>query len=277
MANDPVIEAAVAPDDPKAELVDAENVEPSVYSQRYIVFMDILGFSEIVRSSQGDAEQASRLAAILEKTRTRTSDLGVTAFMDADFKSQSFSDCIVLSTNTSADGLTKIAYAASMMAFDLLLNRILVRGGLTKGDLHHSEGAVFGPALLEAYRLESTIARYPRILVGRSVHSDFNKNASVSLIQYAGDGPPFLDIFWLFRERVIGGPNADWLRKETTLEEWGAECQKHIQAMLDEAIYNPQHFEKVRWLAAIWNELAKLWNEHGMTPLDKVSFSTVAR
>ena len=45
----------------------------------------------------------------------------------------------------------------------------LLRGGVTIGPLFHENGVVFGGGLVQAYRMESDGARYPRIIVSQSV------------------------------------------------------------------------------------------------------------
>jgi hypothetical protein len=45
----------------------------------------------------------------------------------------------------------------------------LVRGGATVGNLYHSNGIVFGDALIEAYRLESSVAVYPRVVLSQKI------------------------------------------------------------------------------------------------------------
>ncbi|HTG56249.1 MAG TPA: hypothetical protein VL943_08285, partial [Niabella sp.] len=49
---------------------------------------------------------------------------------------------------------------------------MMIRGGITIGDLIHEEnGALFGPAMNEAYRLESNSAIYPRVVISNNAKS----------------------------------------------------------------------------------------------------------
>jgi len=45
----------------------------------------------------------------------------------------------------------------------------IIRGAITIGDLYHDERIVFGPALNQAYEIESTIANYPRVIVDKRI------------------------------------------------------------------------------------------------------------
>ena len=48
---------------------------------------------------------------------------------------------------------------------DLAYLVFLVRGGLTTGKLYHTGKHVVGPAMIEAYRLESQVAQVPRVVI----------------------------------------------------------------------------------------------------------------
>jgi hypothetical protein len=134
-----------------------------------------------------------------------------------------------------------------------MANGILVRGGLAKGMLHHRGNVVFGPALLDAYALESTIAKFPRILIDRKAHVDFNRiicfdalrSGRNAKVQLAIDGPPFLHIFAPFNDLTADSP--------TWLHETKRSCGSAIQIQLHHAVYDPRIYEKLRWLAIYWN------------------------
>jgi hypothetical protein len=223
-----------------------------IYSKRYVAFVDILGFSSIVRGSARSTVQTTKLAAILKKIANRTDPPGIELGPDDDFQAQSFSDCTVLSENASDQGLIHLLDVLTFFAY-LMANGILVRDGLAKGSLYHKDAIVFGPALLDAYALESTLATFPRILIERSVHVDFQRvvnydelgSARREKIKLSSDGPPFLHIFEPFRSLTENSP--------TWLQETMQGSKFSIQYQLDHSIYDPRIFEKLRWLAIYWN------------------------
>ena len=236
----------------------AETAPDSIYSERYVAFIDILGFSEIVRKSVGKPEQATELVRILERISTRTGSLAYDGLFGEDFRAQSFSDCIVLSEIATDGGLEHLLQVVTDLSLDLLANNILTRGGVAKGKLHHSDRIVFGPALVEAYRLETSIAEYPRIVVDRAIHLDFKRikqTGRVSWIdarhhgqlRHGDDGPVFVDIFASLRD-LSGSP-------PERLTVIGATCREAIQRHLNEAIYDPRIYRKLQWLAGYWNSV----------------------
>jgi hypothetical protein len=57
----------------------------------------------------------------------------------------------------------------SIIAAAALRIALLVRGGATIGKLFHAQGVVFGDALVDAYRVESKVAKYPRVVLSHSI------------------------------------------------------------------------------------------------------------
>jgi len=58
----------------------------------------------------------------------------------------------------------------SFVGAGLISKGVLFRGGITTGKLIHTEeGILFGQGLIDAYKLETNAARFPRILRHRSM------------------------------------------------------------------------------------------------------------
>jgi hypothetical protein len=238
---------------------DTPRAPQPVYSDRYVAFIDILGFSQIVRHSVNLPWQTEELVRILERISNRTKPLEIDTMFGDDFRAQSFSDCIVLSEKATNLGLEHLLFAVSQLALDLLANGVLTRGAIAKGKLHHTDKIVFGPALVDAYRIESTIAAFPRILLDRETHRDFKvmletgrktfiASGFEAEVLHDDDGPPFLDILSRFRDLSGSIP----ARLLVTAEA----CHKAIQTKLDQSIYDPSIFRKLRWLTIYWNGVA---------------------
>lgn len=148
---------------------------------RTVAFIDILGFSDLVDRSTQDAEFLSKLHEALRivdhqgrewTAQALTSPGGSHEAARAqlaamDFRSQAFSDCIVLSQRDAF--VVPLFISVAQLAMALLDLGVLVRGGVALGPLYHDASVVFGPALIEAYHLESRCAKFPRILVSEAV------------------------------------------------------------------------------------------------------------
>ena len=137
------------------------------YERRIILFLDFLGFKEIVENTvRNDKNLRSLLRAI-----DRLYDIGRE---DADlYKTRSittFSDSVVLSYAIHEQ--SAVFYLLSDIAFaiiDLAIQGYLVRGAVTVGELIHSKRYLIGPAMVQAYQMESTLAKTPRVLIDRKL------------------------------------------------------------------------------------------------------------
>lgn len=111
---------------------------------------------------------------------------------------------------TNVQGLT-----ASIAALAMKLG-LLIRGGLAVGPLHHEQGVVLGPALVEAYCLESRVAIYPRIAVSRKIYTEARKSAYAPQVLLTDqDGIAHLNYF---SRLITVGPKFgeqfdDWLNR----------------------------------------------------------------
>jgi hypothetical protein len=250
-----------------------ESEKNHIYSERYVAFVDILGFSDIVRNSERSPHQAQALVSVLGRIRARSLGGAVDDLFGVDFKVQSFSDTIVLSEKATETGLKYLLYSVEDLTLDLLAQGILTRGGIAKGPMYHSEGVAFGPAFISAYYLESTIAKYPRVVVDRSVHNDYRARSRElwetgefnPRLKHADDGPVYLDILRKFRK--LSGVDSRSLRTCQS-------CRASIQNLLNESIYDPRHFEKLRWLAIYWNT-ALPFGEPPIDLLEPVDFPSM--
>ncbi|EJN11337.1 hypothetical protein PMI42_05372 [Bradyrhizobium sp. YR681] len=160
-----------------------------------------------------------------------------------------------MSEGASIGGLCHLLVAVAHASVSLLEDGIFVRGGFAKGLLYHSPKVVLGPALIKAYSMESSIARVPRVLIDAETHSDlshgeFKKEADrwdlPPKISLANDGPPFIDFLNALRKLEVMND------AEATI----AKMRTGIEDALARSIYEPAHYEKVRWLALYWNSVA---------------------
>ncbi len=156
------------------------------YEKRLVVFMDILGFKEIVSQSEKDPEKIQLLFSVLNYLKDwEVSENWNLKFVEIEEDAQkkgvenfeirgktnstSFSDSIVVSVkvnNNENEIASTLIVNLPYIGAVLLEKGILFRGGLTIGDIIHNEnGTVFGQALIDAYNLERSSAIFPRIIL----------------------------------------------------------------------------------------------------------------
>jgi hypothetical protein len=83
-----------------------------------------------------------------------------------------FSDSVVISYKLEKESsIYSILSDIMMVQFQFAAYEIAVRGGIAIGKLVHTDKLLFGPAMNEAYRLESTIAKNPRVILTKEIIS----------------------------------------------------------------------------------------------------------
>ncbi|HEX9803916.1 MAG TPA: hypothetical protein VGB35_11695, partial [Gammaproteobacteria bacterium] len=143
------------------------------YQDRVVCFLDILGFSShIARSIEQDGSDA------VEKIR-ELSDVFVhirekldidRPFERHDKEVTQFSDSVVISFPAySESGVFYALLDILWVQVSLAKKGYLCRGGVTRGRLIHTPTVLFGPAMVEAYTLESKSALYPRVILDAEI------------------------------------------------------------------------------------------------------------
>jgi hypothetical protein len=143
------------------------------YEKTVVIFLDILGSREMK-----SFEQKYNIHKIFHseiKENQALQDTEAKANVAYTRKLYSFSDCAYIlykykdgieEERKDADKLMRVAlFNTSHIVVALLNAGYLARGGVTYGDAYFDELSFFGPAIEEAYLLESTMAKYPRILI----------------------------------------------------------------------------------------------------------------
>jgi hypothetical protein len=221
----------------------------------------ILGFSGLISDLDRGKVSVAEIHRVLSAVHARPTAVRP---QDADLRSQSISDAVALSAAPNAAGFDAICTAAEELSRRLLRSGYFARGGITKGRLYHDHNMVFGPALVEAYRLEREVAKFPRILVPRSVAADGTAYAQEGThwkeyfdgrFVQAGDGPFFLHILRSQSRHVqkLASHNPKPSVKEDSTVILLAATRRAIQKRFDEASDNPEHFQKVAWFVNYWN------------------------
>jgi hypothetical protein len=139
------------------------------YEERVVVFLDILGFKNMVSETIDDNikyEQVTKALTYISEVRKENYH-GLFSQYDFSGKEVSvFSDSIVLSyPKETAGSLFYILIDLVYICLELNVKGIFVRGGVTYGKLYHKDHICFGPAMIKAYELEQKHAIYPRIIV----------------------------------------------------------------------------------------------------------------
>lgn len=141
------------------------NGSTPIYERRLILFLDFLGFREIVSQTASDSAALERLVSALNAIGRIDEDA-----VAESRKVTQFSDSVVVSYRVDEmSGVFWLLDAMAMTIIDLASRGYLLRGAVTVGDLYHDDRHVVGPAMVVAYEMESRQAIVPRVIIDPEV------------------------------------------------------------------------------------------------------------
>jgi hypothetical protein len=167
------------------------------YENRFVVFLDILGFKKFVSNIENDTKDSEntfdRLKFILnylhdESIESNTHhDLLIYEQVDnqliekelGDPKISYISDCLIMSTEGTFEGFKALCNKITKFSTDAASVGIFMRGAVTYGNLYHHGAILFGSAYQNAYELESTKAIYPRVIIDDIIFEMFKDKKNI--------------------------------------------------------------------------------------------------
>lgn len=229
----------------------AGRVTSATYEERYFAFIDVLGFSNIVKRSATDRVVVAQIFDAL----TSISDSAEKARRAGlEIEATSFSDNVVLSSPVSRKSLLGMFEIIGNLSADLLSKSMLFRGAIVKGKAVHNSAVVFGPALVDAYRLETSTSFHPRIMLSDPVFEDVST--------YGGQRGGAEFKYWISSGSLDVphlNPFAFWEGDESSSAK--ILSLVHLQNVVAAGLignYNiPAVAEKYKWLARKFNEFVK--------------------
>jgi len=149
---------------------------PALYQNRIVAYIDILGFTELIKQTinENDPEFAARklniLYGIVKNIRAYMSAARNKRHLSGNCAVTMFSDTIIFSQpKTESLGVLAMFDVIKRLQINMLQKGILLRGGIVYGKLVHNDEIILGPALINAYNVESKSAVYPRIVIDPKV------------------------------------------------------------------------------------------------------------
>lgn len=215
------------------------------YKEKIVIFLDVLGFSNLVYSEDN---------LVLEKYFDYVKSNLSKHLNEKGFNFVIISDSIVISGEKNKENLSELIYIMSKIQYQLLLRGVLIRGGLSFGNLHinKTNNIIVGPGLINAYKLEGE-AKYPRIIIDRKVIPEFftstkdfmdylnsfflnlygETDGKIKIDLTSKDGKPFINYLRMFvrDRRTFGSSNIS-----------------KLIIFFKSNYYSNEHFEKYNWL-----------------------------
>ena len=144
------------------------------YKHCIVTFLDLLGFAQMIGGGASPPVVLKMLRAVRKAARE-----------DADTKNLlkieylCISDCMIRSlalndrAHVTSPELQSELLQIMHMQVELLIQGFPVRGALTHGKVYFKGRTLFGPAYQEAYKIESQVAKVPRIVIDKVVLENF--------------------------------------------------------------------------------------------------------
>lgn len=225
----------------------------------FCAYFDILGFAQKVMSEDLDyfSNYLTVLQNVLEILKEEFDIYGLKGIKSFEFKI--FTDNFVIAHPLNEESgeyeLGTILHALSIIQYNFVKANIFMRGAISNSFMYMDENIVLGPALVEAYKLESETAFYPRVILSKDVeiilekHINFYKSKldAPQITEYLIDVDGFYFINYLY---ILIGDNflgEDILIKELT------EHKNSIVKSLNENLTNFKVIEKYVWVANYHN------------------------
>jgi len=230
--------------------------ETPLYGQRYVAFLDILGFKALVKEADRHRDQIATILTSLLAFREILERYGA-----SEVRYSQFSDNVIISAPRTEAGMTYLFEACVRISTRLLKEGVLVRGGIVLGNVMHTEQVAFGPAIAEAHQADGS-GTPPRILLSKGVIEDGVESRLLVdkwpdiFVQDDYDGQYMLNIV-LFAATAREGVSA-------ILDlAMGSSIASRITANCNPERNHPDAVAKWRWFRRYWNDAV---DENGYLP-----------
>jgi len=137
---------------------------PDPFPKRFVAFIDVLGFSDLVYKNQH-----KELESYFQTVANILSDMQLN---DNKIQSISISDSIILVAPEGLDGFKKIIKAVRSIQRKLLFKNIFIRGAISFGEVYFDDklNIIVGKGYIKAYLLEKE-AIFPRVIIDPAIMS----------------------------------------------------------------------------------------------------------
>jgi hypothetical protein len=233
------------------------------YEQRYVAYLDILGFSELVRKQPGTPVGAfgAALASISSSMLRSRSELFPSS-QPKCWRGHWFSDTVLLIGDDSETSLGVVLSEIHTLIVELLVDyRVLVRGAVVHGSIYTHGDLLFGPALIEAHELAEEVAVYPRVVLPNElgelelVHREMEHPVSDRRFAVAkdGDGQHYLDMLAANVDIVRGAAlsDAEHVKRSHLLSQVTMVVEEGLRMHAS----RPRVLAKYRWLETKLDEV----------------------
>lgn len=230
------------------------------YKEGYVAFVDILGFKNWLLetdSEESNFEKTKKVFSAINHIRHIVED----TFDDIELGI--FSDSFVLAT-TNENYQILFILIKEIEEIIYKETHLLLRGGIVKGKYYIKDNIVFGPAIVKAYEIESSI-KYPRIGIDEDVLVECENDNTDALLFVDFDGKTCVNTFAIrlipLEKRTKETPEEIKKSFFEKLENIQKEVKDDISCYID-LVQGKKVIDKYYWRITPFNKLCDvLFNE----------------
>lgn len=236
------------------------NIDPadrpkfSDYEDSFVAFVDLLGFTEVVRAIKSGRD-FDRLGLLLFALKKEAEAYSAADGHLTEVTATAVSDSIVFTVPFSAPAAAmKFIAMLHYLQYNLIATfQAPLRGFVSRGSVYHQDGILFGTGYLDAYNGEVSIKGPPRIVVDHQIiaaarnviDAQQSLDGKVSIFTYLvedEDGNFFID--YLKPVGAVGNnPDIDIRAEHEAIREFAAQRVQHFE-------HNEKIRSKYEWLLA---------------------------
>ena len=229
----------------------------TVYKDRYIVFIDILGFKDIVNKSNNDNKKAEEILENLKCIeRIKKENDEIFKLTSINRRVTIFSDSIIISyplLHSESGCFLSLVLDIIYITIELLDKGVYIRGGMTYGKLYHEKNICFGPAMVEAYSLEQE-AIYPRIIIDKKTIEKALESPGLDRYPITFEEIKNLikiedNIYYI--DFLSNAP--DEIEEEEKVNNFFSNIKKNITSHLNNKDYSEEVLKKYKWFVNYYN------------------------
>lgn len=255
------------------------------YNNYLVAFIDILGFSSLVHNSEKNDEDFNKIKNALNefsklqnKSTWEENKILMEVENDVQIKNTDkyyiedmsrcfcFSDSIIITVKANEyvnERTSALIAILSKIGAYLLAEGILIRGVIDLGkmyvDKNPKSSIVFGPSIVEAYKLEQEQTKYPRIILSSNLINELNYPISQKNQRY-----PYHQYITRFEDGLVGFSQLVFLNVMYNASDvitpndyfiLYKRIKNEIINGLDKNMTNSHVFEKYNWLKNKFNDI----------------------
>lgn len=139
------------------------------YKAHFVAFIDILGYSDVILNSDEKSaiKEIIRFTTLFEEAKLILSEKY--NWEKNKFSIKFFLDCFCVSILADILNADAFFQLIARIQKEFVKDKTLVRGAVTIGNHFENNNIIFSAALVEAYRIESKQAIYPRITISKKI------------------------------------------------------------------------------------------------------------